>query len=96
VEVISLASQVAATERAIHPEAVALALFAGLAGVIALTVIRAAARPAADPRLGRVPGVARPRHDPRPAGWSVPGPDSGGNGGRAPRWRWVSPSRPPR
>ena len=39
VEVISLSSQVAATERAIHPEAVALALFAGLAGVIALTVI---------------------------------------------------------
>ena len=36
---ISLSSQVAATERAIHPEAVALALFAGLAGVIALTVI---------------------------------------------------------
>ena len=39
VDVISLASQVAATERAIHPEAVALALFAALAGVIALTVI---------------------------------------------------------
>ena len=39
VDVISLSSQVAATERAIHPEAVALALFAGLAGVIALTVI---------------------------------------------------------
>ena len=39
VEVISLSSQAAATERAIHPEAVALALFAGLAGIIALTVI---------------------------------------------------------
>jgi ABC-type antimicrobial peptide transport system permease subunit len=39
VDVVSLSSQVAATERAIHPEAVALALFAGLAGVIALTVI---------------------------------------------------------
>ena len=39
VDVISLSSQVAATERAIQPEAVALALFAGLAGVIALAVI---------------------------------------------------------
>jgi hypothetical protein len=39
VDVISLSSEMAATERAIHPQAVALALFAGLAGVIALTVI---------------------------------------------------------
>jgi ABC-type antimicrobial peptide transport system permease subunit len=39
VDVISLSSQTAATERAIHPQAVALALFAGLAGVIAVAVI---------------------------------------------------------
>ena len=39
VDVISLSSQAAATERAIQPEAVALALFAGLAGVIVLAVI---------------------------------------------------------
>jgi hypothetical protein len=39
VDVISLSTQTAATERAIHPQAVALALFAGLAGVIALAVV---------------------------------------------------------
>jgi ABC-type antimicrobial peptide transport system permease subunit len=39
IDAISLADQVAATQRAIHPEAVALALFAGLAGLIALAVI---------------------------------------------------------
>ena len=39
VDVISLSSQAAATERAIQPEAVALAVFAGLAGVIVLAVI---------------------------------------------------------
>ena len=36
---VSLSDQVAATERAIRPEAVALGLFAGLAGLIALAVI---------------------------------------------------------
>src|ERR1700733_5489166 len=39
VDVISLSSQTAATERAIHPQAVALALFAGLAGGIPGAVI---------------------------------------------------------
>ncbi len=37
--VLSTADQVAATQRAIRPEAVTLALFAGLAGLIALAVI---------------------------------------------------------
>lgn len=39
VVVVSTADQVTAMERAIRPEAVALALFAGLAGLIALAVI---------------------------------------------------------
>ena len=36
---VSLANQIAATDRAIRPQAVALALFAGLAGLIGLAVI---------------------------------------------------------
>ena len=39
IDIISLSDGVAATQRAIRPEAVALALFAGLAGLIALAVI---------------------------------------------------------
>jgi ABC-type antimicrobial peptide transport system permease subunit len=39
IDVISLSDGVAATQRAIRPEAAALALFAGLAGLIALAVI---------------------------------------------------------
>lgn len=38
VDIVSLAGEAAATERAIRPEAVALALFAGLAGLIGLAV----------------------------------------------------------
>jgi ABC-type antimicrobial peptide transport system permease subunit len=39
IDVVDLADQVAATERAIRPQAVALAVFAGLAGLVALIVI---------------------------------------------------------
>jgi ABC-type antimicrobial peptide transport system permease subunit len=39
IEVVSLSDQVTATERAIKPEAVALAVFAGLTGLIALAVL---------------------------------------------------------
>jgi hypothetical protein len=39
VDIVSLSGEAAATERAIRPQAVALALFAGLAGLIALAVI---------------------------------------------------------
>jgi hypothetical protein len=39
IDVVSLSDQVTATERAIKPEAVALAVFAGLTGLIALAVL---------------------------------------------------------
>ena len=63
---INLADQVTATERAIRPEAVALAVFAGLAGLIALAVIgqllcRQLALDAAEFPVLRALGVTRGR-----------------------------------
>jgi ABC-type antimicrobial peptide transport system permease subunit len=63
---ISLSSHITATQRAIQPEAVALALFAGLAGVIALAVIvqllsRQLALDAADFPVLRALGMTRSR-----------------------------------
>ena len=62
---INLSDQVSATERAIRPEAVALAVFAGLAGLIALAVIgqllsRQLALDAADFPILRALGLQRP------------------------------------
>ena len=62
---INLSDQVSATERAIRPEAVALAVFAGLAGLIALAVIgqllsRQLALDAAEFPILRALGVRRP------------------------------------
>ena len=62
---INLSNQVGATERAIGPEAVALAVFAGLAGLIALAVIgqllsRQLALDAAEFPILRALGVRRP------------------------------------
>ena len=71
---INLSDQVNATERAIRPEAVALAVFAGLAGLIALAVIgqllsRQLALDAAEFPILRALGVQR-----RGAGHPVAGP----------------------
>jgi ABC-type antimicrobial peptide transport system permease subunit len=62
---INLSDQVNATERAIKPEAIALAVFAGLAGLIALAVIgqllsRQLALDAAEFPILRALGVRRP------------------------------------
>ena len=70
---ISQATQVAATQQAIRPQAIALAAFAALAGPDRARRHRPAAQPAARPGLGRVPRAARHRGDPRQPGRAVAG-----------------------
>src|SRR5438874_2923427 len=72
-EVINLATGHAAAQRAIRPQAAALAVFAGARGPDRAGHHRAAAQPPARPRLGGIPDPARPRHDQVPPDRTVAG-----------------------
>ena len=82
--VISLSDQVTATERAIRPQAVALAIFAVLAGLVGLAVIGQLLARQMVAGLGGVPHPSDAGHDPGQPGRAGPGPAGRGHvrGGR--------------
>jgi len=95
-EVINLATGHAAAQRAIRPQAAALAVFAGARGPDRAGHHRAAAQPPARPRLGGIPDPARPRHDQVPPGRTVAGQGRDHNHRRGCRRGGGLPSRRPR
>ena len=78
---VSLQDEAAATQRAIRPQAVALALFAALVALIALAVIGQLLGRQLSLDSGRVPGTERPGHEPGRARGPVPGPAGTGDRG---------------